>query len=278
MFFSSIVYYLITKKALINKIESRVYMLANFSIPAVLYFLLHVFQKRSIFVEWKMLFIIVVNAFIFSYIGSIISYKALEKAPNAGYSLTIQKSYAVYTSIAAIFVFGSSLTLFKFLAILLIIVSTAFILIEKKRPSSKPNYQWVIYSFAAFFIFGTLRLNNKLIINAGVPAVTMLFWTMVFVALFSFFDLLKSRNQIKTKLNSENIFVLFGIGTTVSLFYYFLQMSEVIAPNIGFVSAINTASNAFYTVLVAFIFKDHLSLKKLLAVLGVTIGLIFLVL
>lgn len=67
------------------------------------------------------------------------------------------------------------------------------------------------------------------------------------------------------------------MGTSVSFFYYFLQIPEVIGPNLGYVSAINTASNAFYTILVALIFKDHLSLKKFLAVLGVTAGLILLV-
>jgi len=72
--------------------------------------------------------------------------------------------------------------------------------------------------------------------------------------------------------------VLLSIGFSVTFFYYFKIVSEVAAPNIGYVNAINTASNAFYTVLVALIFKDHLSVKKFLAVLGVTAGLILLVL
>lgn len=276
MFLSSIIYYLIIKKAQINKIESKLYMLANFSIPTIFYLIMNIVQKKNIFVDWGMLLLIFLNALIFSYIGSIISYSALEKAPNAGYSLTIQKSYAVYTSIVAIFLFHSSLSLLKFLAILLIIVATTFILIDKKQKNEKNNYEWIILSFGAFFFFGTLRLINKLIVNAGIPSITLLFWTMFFVALISLINLIISKNKVTTNFTKQNILVMFGIGISVTFFYYFLQISEISAPNIGYVSAINTASNAFYTVLVALIFKDKLSRKKFLAVLGVTGGLILL--
>jgi len=67
------------------------------------------------------------------------------------------------------------------------------------------------------------------------------------------------------------------MGISVTFFYYFKQVSEVTSPNIGYVGAINAASNAFYTILVASIFKDALSWRKLLAVLGVTLGLLILV-
>lgn len=277
MFISSIVYYLIIKKAQIEKIESKLYMVANFSIPMFLYMALAISQKQLIFVGGWMILIMFLNSLIFSYFGSIISYWALEKAPNAGYSLTIQKSYAVYTAIASVFLFNQRLSPIKFLAILIIVISTAFILIDKKTKNIKSNNRWIFESFSAFFIFGTLRLNNRLIIANGVSPVVQLLWTMFFVTTFSIINLIKERNNIKTKLSKNNLFILLGMGLSVSSFYYFLQISEVIGPNLGYVSAINTASNAFYTVLVAWIFKDHLSAKKFFAVLGVTFGLILLV-
>lgn len=37
MFSSSIIYYLITKKSVLNKIDRRIYLLVNFSIPLVFF-------------------------------------------------------------------------------------------------------------------------------------------------------------------------------------------------------------------------------------------------
>ncbi|KKP67606.1 MAG: hypothetical protein UR68_C0008G0008 [Candidatus Roizmanbacteria bacterium GW2011_GWA2_35_19] len=277
MFFSSIVYYLIIKKAQINKIDNRLYMVVNFSIPAFLFLFFNIKKGLDIFIHPLSIFYIFIASFIFSYIGSVISYIAINKAPNAGYSLVIQKSYAIFTSIAAIYLFQSSLPLIKFMAILLIVVSTGAISITRGKKLNFKNYLWVIYSVISFFCFGGISLFNKYMVTKGIPPTVVLFWTMVFVSSISIINLIKNGINIAFHPTLGNWLTLFGIGFSVTFFYYFKIISEVTAPNIGFVNAINTASNAFYTVLVAFIFKDHLSWKKFMAVLGVTFGLILLV-
>ncbi|MCL4364073.1 DMT family transporter [Patescibacteria group bacterium] len=277
MFVSSIVYYLITKKAQVNKIESKLYLVVNFSIPALLYFLLCKLNHVNVFIDWKFLGEIFLIALFLNYVGSTFSYFAMIEAPNAGYSVVVQKSYAIFTSVAAIYLFRSTLTIKNYLAILTIIFFTALLTIDPKAKISFKNYKWVVYSLIAFFCFGFLRLGNKLVISAGVPTMAFLFWSMVFSAIICAVDLIVHKKSIKTKLTQENVLILIGIGVAVSAFYYFLQVADVTAPNIGYSNAINTASNAFYTVLVALIFKDHLSWKKFLAVLGVTAGLILLV-
>ena len=105
----------------------------------------------------------------------------------------------------------------------------------------------------------------------------ILLWIMFFVSIFAFIDLLKNKRQISKETIKNNFLLLICMGISVTFFYYFKQVSEVTSPNIGYVGAINAASNAFYTILVASIFKDALSWRKLLAVLGVTLGLLILV-
>ena len=278
MFISSIIYYLIIKKAQIEKIESKLYMVANFSIPTILYFIINQTKHTNIFIDFKLIFAIFLISLFLNYIGSVVSYYGMIEAPNAGYSVVIQKSYAIYTSLAAIYLFSSPLPVKNFLAILVIIFFTALLSISPDTKISFKNYRWVAYSFIAFFCFGTLRLGNKMVINAGAPTLALLFWATFFTTIIAAIDLFINRKSIKTKLTPKNILILMGIGVSVSFFYYFLQVADVIAPNIGYSSAINAASNAFYTVVVALIFKDHLSWKKFLAVLGVTAGLILLVL
>ena len=252
-------------------------MVVNFSIPAFLFLFFNIKKGLDIFIHPLSIFYIFIASFIFSYIGSVISYIAINKAPNAGYSLVIQKSYAIFTSIAAIYLFQSSLPLIKFMAILLIVVSTGAISITRGKKLNFKNYLWVIYSVISFFCFGGISLFNKYMVTKGIPPTVVLFWTMVFVSSISIINLIKNGINIAFHPTLGNWLTLFGIGFSVTFFYYFKIISEVTAPNIGFVNAINTASNAFYTVLVAFIFKDHLSWKKFMAVLGVTFGLILLV-
>ncbi len=278
MFFSSIIYYLIIKKAQVEKIESKLYMVANFSIPTLLYFFLARYNNINLVVGVRYIVAIFLISLFLNYIGSVISYFGMIEAPNAGYSVVVQKSYAIYTSIAAIFLFHSPLPLNKFLAILVIVFFTALLTINPSKKLSFKNYRWVVYSFIAFFCFGSLRLGNKLVISLGVPTLTLLFWAMLFTTLISLIDLLINKKSVKTKIDRKSLIILFGIGLSVSSFYYFAQVADVIAPNIGYSGAINAASNAFYTLIVALMFKDHLSWKKFLAILGVTAGIIFLVL
>jgi uncharacterized membrane protein len=51
-----------------------------------------------------------------------------------------------------------------------------------------------------------------------------------------------------------------------------------LAPNIGYVNAINASSISAVTVFSAILFKDDFSLKKFIGVLGVTAGLLLLIL
>jgi len=277
MFCASVVYYLILRVAQLRKINYRISNIANFSIPAVLYLIINVIQHKTIFLPLPMMILLFLSSFFLSYIGASVSYVALSIAPNSGYSLIIQKSYAVYTSIAAIFLFHSSLTVIKYIAILIVLVSNAFISVSQEKTAKKNNYWWVILSLVSFFCFGTLRLTNKMFVLAGISTTVLLFWTMVFVAFLSVVDYFLHKERLQLKMPKRDLIVLAGIGLSVTFFYYFLQISEVNAPNIGYVNILNTSSNAVYTILIAYLFKDKLTRKKVFAVAAATIGIILLV-
>jgi len=48
------------------------------------------------------------------------------------------------------------------------------------------------------------------------------------------------------------------------------------APNLGYVNTLNASSIAMIAILSKLIFKDELSIKKLIGILGVSIGVIYL--
>lgn len=111
MFFSSIVYYLSIKKAQILGIDSKIYMVVNFFIPTLFYLFLAYKQGISLFVPPMILLGIIITRGIINYYGSIAGFMGMKEAPNSGYSVIIQKSYSVFTSISAVFLFHSELSL-----------------------------------------------------------------------------------------------------------------------------------------------------------------------
>lgn len=279
MFLSSIVYYLVLKLALNEKVDNKLYMVANFFFPAILFLIINTITKTPILIPLKYIIILITSALVFSYIGSRTSYTAQEYISNPGYSLVIQKSYAIYTWIASIFLFQGEFSLRKFLAVIIVIFSAMIVSLSDNKKLKIKNSLWVVYSIIAFFCFGSSALINKYIFLSGVVSnTTILFWLLSTVFSISFFDLLISHKKIKSSFNKKNLFILLLIGLTATSFYFFKQVSEVNAPNVGYVSAINGSSQAFFTVVVALIFKDHLSWKKFAGVLGITAGILLIIL
>lgn len=275
------IYYFFIKLGQNRGITAKYSLVANFSIPPILYYFIGKSNGESFVIEMPVFLQILFIAVVFNWIGSTVAYIAMQKAPNAGYSVIITKSYGVFTSIAAIFLFGSSFSWIKFLAILIILACTAIVsgVFENKKNKTLSDYKWVILSFVSFFCFGLLRLSGKWIVSIEqVPQFTYQTWSLTIVALISIIDLLLNRKSAYTKLDTGNILILLGTGIFVSGFYGFLLAAELSAPNLGYVGAINTASNAIFTLIAAKFLGDTFSMQRYLGVLGVTIGIILLVL
>ncbi len=277
MFAASNVYYLIIKKATILNIDKKVYMLCNYAIPFIIFSAVIFFTKLPLWIGWKNLGILLIFSLIPNYVGSIVSYIAIKNAPNSGYSLVIQKSYAVFTSIVAVFLFSSELSVLKFIAILIIVVGGALITLGKIEKKGEASPKWILYSFIAFFCFGLIALSGKYFGTQKIDPSVYLFWISFTTGLVSGIDLLINKKKVEFKASPKMFMYLFLIGFSVTFFYLFKQISQITAPNVGYSNAINASSNAFYTLLVAFLFKDHISSKKILGVIAVTVGVILIV-
>jgi uncharacterized membrane protein len=70
--------------------------------------------------------------------------------------------------------------------------------------------------------------------------------------------------------------LLLGTGIFSTLFNLGQFEAIKLAPNVGYVNAINAASISMVTVFAVILFKDELTLRKAVGVLGVTTGLILL--
>ncbi len=276
LFLASVVMYLFIRKGQVHNISVTEYLLAMFAIPLIGYTWLIYNAHGSIAISWPNLAIIFLAAVFLSYIGNILSQTSILQASNPGYSLTITKSYVVFTTLFAVFFFHSSLTFTSTVAICLILVFSALITISPqstKKPSNKNN-KWAIMAIGAFFCFSFLTLVSVYIIHVGVPVYVYLFYLFLFVTICLVSEAIINKRKIT--LGISKAFILLIIGSMSLLYNLYTQLGYTSSPNPGYINAASAASITLITLLSSFFFKDELTKRKFIGVVGVTAGLVLL--
>jgi uncharacterized membrane protein len=275
MFLTSVALYLTVRKASLLKIPTHLTNLAMFSIPLVVYTLMGFTSSTSLYIPWWQIAIIFVMAVAFAYGGNKSSLNAIDTAPNPGYSLVLSKSYVLFTTLVAVTLLNAEITIQKAFAILMIVGFSILILVTPKDTKKVKNEKWVMLSFGAFFAWGMLSLSSKYLFNYGLATLAFLIYlyaivTICIVAL----DKVKV-SQVK-ELSNQGKLILLGIGMSSTLFNLGQFQAIKLAPNVGYVNAINAASISMVTIFAVLLFKDELTIKKAIGIFGVTIGLILL--
>lgn len=275
MFFSSVALYLIVRKSSLLKTPTYLTNLAMFAIPLIAYVVIGIINSTPMGVSWWQAIVLLVAAVVFAYGGNKASLHAIDIAPNPGYSLVLSKSYVLFTTLVAVTLLGAELTMQKGLAILIIVAFSALILVNPKGAKKVKSEKWVILSFGAFFAWGMLSLSSKYLFNNGVDTIAFLIYLYALVTFcIVFMDKVKVSKIKEVPSNAK--LLLLGTGIFSTLFNLGQFEAIKLAPNVGYVNAINAASISMVTVFAVILFKDELTLRKAVGVLGVTTGLILL--
>lgn len=278
MFSSSVLMYLLVRYATRLNISASMQNVSMFIIPTLFYIGIAGIQNINLSLTLYEWIVIIVTAVGFSYFGSRFSMDSIVEAPNPGYSLIISKSYVVMTSIASIFLFRQELTVRSAIAIVCIVVFSSFIMIDPHvhQQKSKIKQSWLLLAIGAFFCWGMLALASKYLLNMGVSVISRLVWVSGIASLLFAWD--AKKQLIRISNFSLRQFVVFGIiGLLSAAFNYFMQVGIQFAPNVGYINAVNASSISAVTVGAVLLFHDNFSKRKFLGVVGVTVGLILLV-
>lgn len=275
MFFSSVALYLTVRKSSLIKTPAYLTNLAMFAIPLIAYIIIGVVNSSSLSISFWQALILLATAVIFAYGGNKASLHAIDVAPNPGYSLVLSKSYVLFTTLVAVTLLGAEITAQRVLAILIIVSFSALIMINPKGAKKVKSEKWVLLSFGAFFAWGMLSLSSKYLFNNGVDTIAFLIYLYALVT-FCIIFIDKVRISKIKEVSSSAKLLLIGTGIFSTLFNFGQFEAIKLAPNVGYVNAINAASISMVTVFAVILFKDELTLKKAIGVLGVTAGLVLL--
>lgn len=275
MFASSVALYLTVRKSSLIKTPSYLTNLAMFAIPLIAYIDIGIINGSSLALTWWQILILVITAVVFAYGGNKASLHAIDVAPNPGYSLVLSKSYVLFTTIVAVTLLGAELNLQKGIAILLIVAFSALVMVTKKNAKKVKSEKWVLLSFAAFFAWGMLSLSSKYLFNQGVDTIAFLIYLYAIVTIYIIAIDKVRVNKVK-EVSNQAKFLLLGTGIFSTLFNLGQFEAIKLAPNVGYVNAINAGSIAVVTIFAVLLFKDELTIKKALGIFGVTAGLVLL--
>lgn len=274
MVLGSVSLYLTVRKSSILRFPTQFNNLAMFLVPLIIYIILGYFNHINYTISASNLMIIIFAAGFFSYLANVTSLKSIELAPNPGYSLVISKSYVVFTTIISFLFLGGEITLRKSIAIILIILFSALIAVDPKKTKEVTSKLWLAYTMYSFFGWGLLSLTIKYLAVHGLVTLVTLTYLYIFVSLFIAIEMMSKK--IKFTINRISVIYFVFIGIFSAIFNYFNFYSISIAPNVGYVNAINASSISIVTIFSILLFKDEFSWRKLLGVFGVTLGLILL--
>lgn len=270
---SSVILYLFVRKAKLQNISVEMQNFGMFFLPTIIFMLYNIITNITFVISAKFLLIIAAAAIFLSWTGNTFSLKALESAPNPGYSLIISKSYVVLTSILSVWIFNSPLTVKDIIAISIIIVFSAFIMINKSSSKTK-SISWLFYTIGAFLCWAFLAITLTYLLLKGLQSTQILFYIMLFVSILIIMEIVSKKNKVTFEKNK--MLTLLAIGILSAIFNLCLVLGYKLAPNPGYINAANAGSISLVTIFSAIIFKDELGFKKIVGVLGVLCGLILL--
>lgn len=277
MFASSIGTYLFIRKCSLLKTPIVYQNLALFAVPLSIYIMLGYIHATPLRVNLYQFGIMAIAAIFFSYVGNIFSLRSIEYAPNPGYSLILSKSYVLFTTIVALVFFEGEITVRGGWAIVIIIAASAMVMIGKpKADQSHVRASWLPFAIGSFFCWGMLAIVSKYLLDIGVPIYTRLIYVMTIVTMLIATEMKFSRTP-RIRLSKTQIYFLLASGVMSAIFNYFQQLGYQLAPNIGYINAINVSSIAGLSLFSAWMYGDELNRRKFVGIVGVTIGIILLV-
>jgi drug/metabolite transporter (DMT)-like permease len=271
---SSVLYYLVLRRSKDAGFSVDEQTLAMFSLPMVFMGIFCFFSGRSFDISTQNLLIILGNAIFFSWFGNRLSLMGINRAPNQGYSLVISKGYVIMNAVLSVWLFDSPLPPKSIISILLVMVFSGLILIDKPSDKKKSSEGWILPTVLAFFAFGFQALVMKYLINVGVDSLVILFYILVVLLIMFIGNSIISKK--KFMLKGKGIYWLLLISILYIFFNVFMLYGYEYAPNPGYVSAANIGSVALVTIFSALIFKDDLNRRKVFGVIGVVCSLVLL--
>jgi drug/metabolite transporter (DMT)-like permease len=273
-FFTLVAYFYVLRVLKKRGVDISVILFYIFLVFGISCFLYAIIYSSNLLVSLNLLFVIIIAA-IFSYIGNHFNFRALEAAPNHGYSMAVTNSFIIIVTIFSVFLYGSEFNVLKLIGVIITFLGSTAVAYSRKK-SSKKDSRWVLYSLVTTIFFASFILTSKyLLINQIPPEVYLAYVSVIIAPIFFFSAGIKKIRKYNQKSNL-GLFLLAGLLSFV--FNIAAHVGYDIAPNPGYVTAFNYSSIIVVALIGHIFFGDELSASKSIGIVSVIAGLVLMAL
>ncbi len=257
------------------KTPLKIKSLAMFAAPLLPLLLFNIHNKTSLLLGIQDVIILFFTAIFFSWFANMASLRALEYSPNPWYPLIIGKSYVIYTTLFSIFLLWSEFSLFKILLIILIILFSTCVLLEKKNEKKRKSWSWLAPTIYTFFAWGNLALILAYLSQTGISASILNLYLLWFVTIFILWEIIFQKQSYTPKSRWE-VYHIIAIGIFFIAFQQSMVYGYTVAPNPGYINAVNVWSIGLVTLFSVYLFGDHINLQKAIWIWWIMVCLVLL--
>jgi hypothetical protein len=269
---------LIVRKLLVKGVPGALINFINFFGCFIFYSLYGILSGRQFGLPLFDLATIVSMSILFNYVGNVLCMQSIACAPNPGYGLVIIKSNVIMVALFSALFLGSALPIKNILAIIAGLLFLALVVkSERGGIKGKASHNWILPSIGTFFCFGFLTLATKYLLLRGIDTLLILFYSCGILSMLFYWDAIKTKEQSVAAVKSWWMIIFFAAGIVFSVAGNLWKVDAIrLAPNPGYVHAIEAASNVLIVLGAVWLFKDHLSAVKLIGIVGVIASLVVL--
>lgn len=253
------------------KVTAKIQNAIMFIPTWVIFLIRSILQWELLWIGRNKLMIMIPVCFLFSRLPNLMSLKSLQWAPNPWYSLMIAKSYVALAALVAVPLLWSTLTITDGIAILLIIWFMSLILISPKSKHEFNSTSWIRKAIYAHIWRAWLALASTWFIREWISPLVVNTWIFCLVSIIILLEWLITKTSLIPP--KKSLFPVIGVVLAMVIFNWSLQEWYATAPNPWYINAANASSIAVLTLVSGWIFWDELSLRKLIGIFGVVVGI-----
>ena len=221
----------------------------------------------------------------FATVGHWAEFEAIKRAPNPGYATAIRSCSILPVIVFSVFLFDSTLTIFKLTGALLILGGILALVIEKDSPPKGEGRDapgkrlWIILALTALTCYSLMVLGIKkaTLLGFAPPEICVGIYLVNFV-FFAVINLggmrayFRDRDGLRQFLPLVIVAALFAMATNL-LNVKGLEM----APNPGYHEAIRNTNILLVTLLAVPLFGAHFDKAKMVGVVVILVGIVVMV-
>lgn len=243
------------------KEDSDIYAL-QYSIVTFLIFLILFLWKAKTYFSVNIFTII---AGIFQGVAIIYLTKSLDESANPGLVMSVFRTQAILTTILAVFLLNANLSFDKIIA-MIFVIGGVYLATSKNKKSNNTSNNWIVAALVAAVSMSIKDICLKKTLLKNTDVINIIFYSFLTqIIILYFYTSVVKKKKIEFKKTTWKTSVL--SGSSFAAYIMLLTLASKLAPNVGYVKAIDTMGVLLTIIASRYMFDAPVSKENMIGVL-----------